>query len=335
MKFAVESWDPAYGVSADEQSLEEVREPVDLDVEVSAEAWAPLSPDGGSPPSAVLFIDGVRRIDARVWLSADGPGHVPPSDRLAFDGLASGGLASPGIAFPGMCATVAAGMVRSDPEGARIVAARVERALYTAAPDAGPIVTRHGTYELRPIVSRSSTDDRPGAADAPLHLAIHNHMTALETSLVVDSDRRELVVFDGPLRGRDNVAGVGYIKTQHVQYLPARQHAVVGRLAAGQRTPLFCIGGRFTRWSWYLRLPGPVAHALSGVVRLELPGIGTAVDAAARADAISAVLPRYASEPHKDARAPQNLHPIAGLERELRRRLGDLRLLERALREAS
>jgi hypothetical protein len=60
------------------------------------------------------------------------------------------------------------------------------------------------------------------------------------------------------------------------------------------------------------------------------------VDAArARADRTAAVLPRFASQPHKDPRAPQNLHPIAGLERALRRRLGDPALLERALRAAA
>jgi hypothetical protein len=47
------------------------------------------------------------------------------------------------------------------------------------------------------------------------------------------------------------------------------------------------------------------------------------------------VLPRYASAEYKDTRAPQNLYPIAGLERELRRRLGDQRLLYRALRVAA
>ena len=46
-------------------------------------------------------------------------------------------------------------------------------------------------------------------------------------------------------------------------------------------------------------------------------------------------LGRFASAAYKDSRAPQNLYPIAGLERELRRRLGDPRLLYRALREAA
>jgi hypothetical protein len=47
------------------------------------------------------------------------------------------------------------------------------------------------------------------------------------------------------------------------------------------------------------------------------------------------MLCRYASTEYKDARAPQNLYPIGGLERELRRRLGDQKLLYRAIRRAS
>jgi len=47
------------------------------------------------------------------------------------------------------------------------------------------------------------------------------------------------------------------------------------------------------------------------------------------------VLPPLASVPHKDPRAPQNLVPIGGLERELRHRLGDQHVLYRALRAAA
>jgi hypothetical protein len=53
------------------------------------------------------------------------------------------------------------------------------------------------------------------------------------------------------------------------------------------------------------------------------------------ADLTATVLPRFASKPHKDPRAPQNLVPIGGLERQLRRRLGDARLIQRALVEAA
>ena len=50
---------------------------------------------------------------------------------------------------------------------------------------------------------------------------------------------------------------------------------------------------------------------------------------------ISAAIQRFASEPHKDTRAPQNLNPIGGLEYRLRHLLGDQYLMERALRTAA
>ena len=126
-----------------------------------------------------------------------------------------------------------------------------------------------------------------------------------------------------------------------MQYLELDQQATVTELRAGQRTPLFVIGqGRFARWSWYLRLPGPLTHGWAGIVRCEMPTAssdhGAGVDAAAQlANRVSAALPRFASEPHKEHRAPQNLYPISGLERTLRNRLGDQRLLQRGLRRAS
>jgi hypothetical protein len=70
-------------------------------------------------------------------------------------------------------------------------------------------------------------------------------------------------------------------------------------------------------------------------VRCEASGDLSPAEAVARADLVAATLPRFASQPHNDPRAPQNLHPIAGLERELKRRLGDPALLERALRQAA
>ena len=60
--------------------------------------------------------------------------------------------------------------------------------------------------------------------------------------------------------------------------------------------------------------------------------VAAAVELAAR---VGATVPRYASQPHKESRAPQNLYPVGGLERELRRRLGDPDLLYRALRRSA
>ena len=62
-------------------------------------------------------------------------------------------------------------------------------------------------------------------------------------------------------------------------------------------------------------------------------GIGrdAAVESAERA---AGWLPAFASALHRDARAPVNLTPIAGLERHLHRLQGDARLALRAAREA-
>ncbi len=80
---------------------------------------------------------------------------------------------------------------------------------------------------------------------------------------------------------------------------------------------------------------GAIAHPLAGVVRCEASGDHSLADAAALADCTARSLPRFASAAHKDSRAPQNLYPIAGLERTLRARLGDQGLLLRALRSAA
>lgn len=306
MRFTVESWAPEYGTAVDADQLAEPSDAVDVGVEVAAGEWAPVGAPPASTPGGVVFVDGIRRIDARVWIT-DG-------DRVRA----------------GVCASVAAGAVRCGEGPAEVVCHKVLRGLFAAAaPGVGPIVTSQATYGFAPC-----------AGDAPddLYLAIHEQMTALER-LVGESDAAadaELVVFDGPLRGRADPRGVGLVKTQHVQYLPDAQQRVLGLLGPGDRTPLFLIGGRgFTRWSWYQRLPGPVSQPLSGIVRCELPALGTATEAIARAGQVASMLPRYASEQHKDARAPQNLYPIAGLERDLRRRLGDQALLERLLRRAA
>ena len=81
---------------------------------------------------------------------------------------------------------------------------------------------------------------------------------------------------------------------------------------------------------------GAVGLAVVGDRALRvLTGPGARRDAVALANVTAAVLPRFASEPHKDTRAPQNLYPIGGLERELRHRLGDQALLFRSLQRAA
>ncbi|HKY67024.1 MAG TPA: hypothetical protein VJM49_11670 [Acidimicrobiales bacterium] len=304
MRFAVETWAPEFGAPVGGDVLGESDADVDAGAEVPAGDWAPIAT--AVPAAAcVLFVDGVQRIDARVWVDdADGASRQ------------------------GVCASWAAGVVRCDGR-ATVVAAEVRRGVLCAGDGVDPIGTVHGDYRAYPVSDVAGGD--------PLGQALGRARGDLEGRVAVEAGAdRDLLVVDGPLGDRRHIDGaVGYVKAHHVAYLAPPQQAVVGRLAAGERTPLFRIGSERFRWSWYVRLPGPATHAWWGVVRCEAAGELTLRDAVARADLVAATLPRFASQPHNDPRAPQNLHPIAGLERELKRRLGEPLLLERALRRAA
>ncbi len=303
MRFAVETWAPEFGAST-EGELETSTQQVDTTVEVPDAAWAPRVPTEGPAPQRVLFVDGVRRVDARVWIDHEG------------------------TARPALCATIGAGVVLAEGRTAQLVDARVARAVFAHGADLEPIDTSCGRYEACAVA---------GSTPEALVVAVQERMAALEveaTSAV--HGYGDVVVADGPLRGRGHLPGVvGYVKSQHTNYLPSPLDAVIGRLSPGERTPVFMIGGPFPRVSWYTRLPGPVTHALAGVVRCETGGSDDIAGAVRLADRVTALLPRFASAAHKDSRAPQNLYPIAGLERALRRRLGDPALVDRALRAAA
>lgn len=304
MEFSVEAWAPEYGSSLNVSAIEDTDDRADPTVERLLDEWTPIDPAPASRPDEIAFIDGIQRIDARIWIHENG------------------------ISTPAVCVSLAAGATVCAPGTATTQGVQVARALIAPASSAaGPIGTRHATYEFVP-----AQDATPEAT----YLAIHGRRTELEVG-VARSVSCGLIVFDGPLRGQGDQRSVGYIKTHHKVYLPRPVQAILGHLGDGQRTPLFFLSGGpgGGRWSWYLRLPGPRVHPMSGIVRLELPGTGTAAGAVERAEYVSACLPQFASEPHKESRAPQNLYPISGIERELRRRLGEALLLERALRIAA
>ena len=311
--FTVDPWDPAYGLAFGDEleggALQESSAELNLDTELPADQWRPLDPDPGpAVPATVLFLDGVRRIDARVWVHGNGPQPAP-----------------------GIAASYAAGLVCCD-GAARITDVIVERGLFTSAAHAADVGTRHARY---PALLAS------GPGMDKLSLALQQCLGAAEVQLAnafraAHRSGDDLLVVDGPLRGRTHLARtVGYIKTHHASYLPAGPAAVVAALRPGQRSPVFAMGTSWRRNSWYLQLPGAAGAPWAGVVRLECSADLPPAQATALADLTARLLPPLASTAHKDPRAPQNLVPIGGLERELRRRLGDQQLLYRALRAAA
>jgi hypothetical protein len=313
--FTVDPWDPGYGQALTDEldggALQESSAELILDLELPADRWRPVRPDlGPSLPATVLFLDGVRRVDARIWVHGSSPQPAP-----------------------GIAASFAAGLVSCD-SVARIADLTVERGLFTAAAEATDLVTRHARYPARLAGAGN------GNGQDPLSLALQQRLTDAEVQLAMAFRAQypaadDLLVVDGPLRGRTHLdRTVGYIKTHHASYLPAPQAEVVGALAPGQRTPVFTVGTSWRRNSWYLALPGSHGAPWSGVVRLECSADLPPAQATALADLTARLLPPLASSPHKDPRAPQNLVPIGGLERELRHRLGDQQLLYRSLRAA-
>jgi hypothetical protein len=309
----VDAWDPSYGASFEGGATDGPAAPstaqVDTDVEVPAAQWAPIDvPSGVRAPDLVLLVDGVRRNDAGLWTAEDD-----------------------GQSYAGLAASYAAGVVRCDLRRgvAELAGARVGRGLFTASPSAGDLIAGSVRYEIHRVGGTGEASKLPAAVQAPL--------TALEIDVSAaardhGSDGADLLVVDGPLRNRRQLPRtIGYVKTQQRQYLPASLTPVVTSLRPGQRTPVFQLGTVWGGWSWYLRLPGAAGAPWAGIVRIECSPDLTPDQSIELAGLSGATLPRFASAAYKDPRAPQNLVPIAGLERRLRGMLGDARVLHRAL----
>jgi len=307
----VDAWDPSYGSSFEgadggEGPASTSSAQVDTDVEVPAAEWAPIDVSPAvRRPDVVFLVDGVRRNDAGLWTAEED-----------------------GSSYAGLAASYAAGVVRCDlGRGvAELVGARVARGLFTASPSAADVQAGSVVYEVHRVSGTGEASKLPAAVQAPL--------TALEIDIssMARDGSTDLLVVDGPLRNRRQLPRtIGYVKTQQKQYLPATLTTVVTSLRPGQRTPVFHLGTVWGGWSWYLRLPGASGAPWSGIVRVECSPELTPDEAIELADISGATLPRFASSAYKDPRAPQNLVPIAGLERRLRGLLGDARVLHRAL----
>ena len=299
----VEAWDPEYGSAFDAFEMVPSAAEVDPGVEVPAERWAPIPPEPPGVAPRVAFVDGVRRVDAVVWLEEK-------ESELRR----------------GLCASYAAGVVAVGAR-AEIREIQVRRQLFTACADAAPLVTEAGVYAPEPVAGESL---------AQLLSALQERLRSLEIEVTDLEKGFDLLVVDGPLSMHHAREGVlGYVKSHHVSYLPSELERVVGRLEPFERTPLFLTTTSYRRYSSYLRLGGERGHPFSGVARLEVSAELPLSRVRSLASLAAKTLPRYASVPHKEPRAPQNLFPIGALERELRRRLGDPAVVHRALRAAA
>ncbi len=138
MRFTVDGWDPSYGASLDlEDYLEESTANVQVDLELPASRWHAIDVRADrSMPGAMLFVDGVRRIEAHAWIDDDSRGAGRATQATAA-----------------LCASYAAGVVCCFGQQAHLVTAEVRRGLFSIAPHASDIVTRAGLYQAHHVAA--------------------------------------------------------------------------------------------------------------------------------------------------------------------------------------
>lgn len=306
----IDSWEVDYGDQTPLISVtEEAEDSVDPSVEVVEENWRVIVPVGEmAPQGRVVFVDGVRRLEARLQARA--------GERLVVGGF-------------GSFAVGAAVVETSLP--ACFGEVRVSRSVVMGSGACLP-----GPVRVRSDLSYEAESTSREEGDAPLR-HIQDSMRQAEAALARELCREgTLVIVDGPLSFEPERRGaaLGYIKRIHKLYLPARLLPLLAALPAGGRTPLFLIqkkGSGFTRYSWFQRLaaPGPGSTELHGVVRLEVASDVGIEAARTLANAATTWLPRLAPSRARDPRSPQNLLPIGALEQKLRAASGNATLFRR------
>lgn len=302
----VETWAPEFG-SAYEPHEAPTLAAGDVDFAAEVDDWRPLPGVAGDDVPTVAFVDGVRRVDARLTL--DDPANGP---------------------VPGICGSYGVGAALWDRRVPRceVTSVAVHRVAVLAArreglalPDLGPCLT----YRLD-----EPQDRDPEALVQRLQTLMRNEEGRLSLEL---AKAGHLVIADGPIKALGAETVVGCVKRHKRSYVAGRKAAVVAALAPGERTPFFAFDVEgYKRYSWYVRLAQVVGgHSWSGIVRCECTASLPLPRARLLAHRTAALLPQVASAQHLDPRAPQNLAPIAALERHLKRMLGDSGLVYRAL----
>ncbi|MEO8458596.1 MAG: hypothetical protein ABI559_12400 [Chloroflexota bacterium] len=306
LSLRLDPWTPTYESAMQLEDEPDGATPADVDPFVETEDWRPILPEHVvERPKTIAFVDGVQRLEHRLIGDSDG--------KMVYGALAS---AAVGAVFvqDGKCAV-------SGETPIRVLA-------LSDGESHPPMRISCGHKELE-FVARSTHETAVATGPIAAQLAVQNVRRDAEIRLgeALDEAGHEMVVVDGRLnwQPKRKAMVIGLIKTIHKQYLQPAQAAVISKLTPKMRTPIFRIGRDRAVYSWYLRLSPrrTIDHAWAGVVRVEtLEAIG--IEAAVRlADLTACHLPAFASSSMHDARAPQNLYPIGGLETQLRHTLGD------------
>ncbi len=312
---------PEYDTSLQEQPGLTPSRPDDVNLFVEGlEAWNPVQPVAARAAEVdfkrLYFIDGRRRIEAKVY----GETLVDNEPQSA----------------PGLLGTFAVGLVESfmTNSPAKIIRAEISRVLVLNHPDGENLIIKTRGHEYGELkynfVQMNETINTDTALTTRLQYLMRNAEDELSSSLELQG---ALLILDGPLQRRAPDRALGYVKTIHNFYVPPLEQRTIRQLQRGQRSPIFSIKSGLERYSWYLRLDDTPDYyqPFAGIVRLEVRNELGLAWAQKIADWTCIMLPKYAAKGFRDPRAPQQLMPIAFLEGELGRRMGDLAIIRRRI----
>lgn len=320
MRLTLEPWSPSHDTSVFDSAGAETDSTKDLNLRIELDSWQPVQTSRTEASFRKLyFADGRRRLEGKVyadWTEA-------------------------GVRYtaPGILGTYAVGLAEIDGSaagsGCRVVRASVRRVLVLGGHQAVDDLripasgSRLGDLEYE-CVSVPESHNRENALEQKLQRLMREGEARLVGNLERDHD---LLVVDGPLPLERTRRALGYVKTLHQLMVGPVEQRTLFALQRGQRTPVFQIGGRLDRYSWFLRLETPPAwhQGLAGIVRLEVHADSGLEWARAVADWSCLNLPRLAARAFRDPRAPQQLMPVAFLEAELGRRMGNPNIVRRRI----
>jgi uncharacterized protein len=319
MKLRLDPWAAEYNTAffAEEAKY---NNPEKLEPFVETETWERIAPKETSLTwDKLLFVDGTRRIEARVLLEDE-------REEVAF-----GAMGSCAVGVVDCCPVHSRQAEIYKTEVSRICALSSGHSLPNF--EVLPRGSRLGTlkYEIR------STDKREAEAVVQELQDVMLRQEKNLTAKLAQQHPESLIICDGqrPI-DTDQTNVIGYLKTIHDSRISREQLGIVRSLEQGERSPVYKVNmsGDKVYFEWFLRLrdPRPWLYSLAGMVRIQ--AYSQNLDYILQlANWTCLNLPVFASRQHQDPRAPQQLLPTRALEHELKRRMGDAQLIRRRITE--
>ena len=314
------SFDPWHYTSFEEELPEESLSIEDSHVET--QLWEPIDPQVDTFRKEILFVDGVRRTEALVFLQGD-----------------------TGEVFQGAFVSVGAGalLIGTDRQNflsESLIDYEIKRYFVVRSP-AGVISERFIPVQI----GNFSMNFEVISTDREITVEVNRLMSQLEAKVVrrtYTKIKPSIVITDGPIHFTTKLRAlpfVGYVKRQERLYIPFEYREILWKMKVGTRTPLVKVHSqptfegestrKFDKYSWYVKISDHMG--INGVARLEVSANISVEKVKSIADLSAKLVPRFASTEFTERRAPQNLLPVKALEDLLRKHLGPQSLIRRSI----